>query len=122
MVVDQLRNQPAVHHFDGAFPRRPIVQGPFDRLPRHRSRGGAHGPDRQPLSGLASAPEWLPRGWGALGQDLAPGATGSLLRSAAYVDGAGAGRSVVVLACWIVAGLVLVSLGARRSAQASAAA
>lgn len=36
-----------------------------------------------PLSGLASAPELLPAPWGALGQLLPPGATGSLIRNLA---------------------------------------
>src|SRR5918911_366988 len=40
-----------------------------------------------PLSGLTSAPEFLPSGWGALGRLLPPGATGTLLRSNAYFDG-----------------------------------
>ena len=40
-----------------------------------------------PLSGLASAPELLPAGWGTLGQFLPPGAAGSLLRSSAFFDG-----------------------------------
>lgn len=40
-----------------------------------------------PLSGLASAPEMLPRGWGALGQLLPQGANATLLRSTAYFSG-----------------------------------
>ena len=43
-----------------------------------------------PLSGLTSAPELLPSGWGALGQWLPQGATATLLRSTAFFDGAGA--------------------------------
>ena len=43
-----------------------------------------------PLSGLNSAPEMLPSGWGALGQWLPQGATATLLRSTAFFDGAGA--------------------------------
>ena len=67
-----------------------------------------------PLSGLASAPELLPAGWGAFGQLLAPGAAGQLLRSAAYFDGAGAASSMMVLSFWVVLGLVLAFIGARR--------
>jgi hypothetical protein len=65
-----------------------------------------------PLSGLSSAPELLPRPWGALGQLLPPGAGGSLLRSEAFFDGHGAARPAVVLACWIVAGAALLLIGA----------
>ncbi len=67
-----------------------------------------------PLSGLASAPELLPAGWGAFGQLLAPGAAGQLLRSAAFFDGAGAASSLMVLSFWVVLGLVLAFVGARR--------
>ncbi|WP_053205224.1 hypothetical protein [Jiangella muralis] len=71
-----------------------------------------------PLSGLASAPELLPAGWGALGQLLPPGATGSLLRSVAYFDGAGAAGPLLVLACWLAGGVALFALGVRRAAAA----
>jgi hypothetical protein len=64
-----------------------------------------------PLSGLSSAPELLPRPWGALGQLLPPGAGGSLLRSEAFFDGHGATRPAAVLACWILAGAALVLIG-----------
>jgi hypothetical protein len=68
-----------------------------------------------PLSGLASAPELLPAGWGTLGQFLPPGAFGSLLRSTAYFDGAGALRPALVLACWFAAGIALFVFGAARA-------
>jgi hypothetical protein len=68
-----------------------------------------------PLSGMTSAPEMLPTGWGALGQLLPPGAAGTALRSVSYFDGAGAARPLVVLACWLVVGLALCALGATRS-------
>lgn len=67
-----------------------------------------------PLSGLASAPEFLPSGWGALGQLLPPGANATLLRSNAYFEGAGGGRPAVVLACWALLGLVLVIMATVR--------
>ncbi len=67
-----------------------------------------------PLSGLATAPEFLPAFWSTLGAWLPPGAGGQLLRSAAYFDGAGAGPHLLVLGVWFVLGLVLVALGARR--------
>jgi hypothetical protein len=67
-----------------------------------------------PLSGLASAPQMLPTGWGTLGQFLPPGAAGTALRSVSFFDGAGSGRSFVVLGCWLLFGLVLCGLGAAR--------
>ena len=46
-----------------------------------------------PLSGLTSAPEMLPAPWGAIGQLLPPGATGTLLRNVALFDGAATTRA-----------------------------
>jgi hypothetical protein len=74
-----------------------------------------------PLSGLSSAPELLPAGWGTLGQFLPPGATGTLLRSLAFFDGAGAARSVTVLTCWLAGGLALYAVGLRRTRNHEAA-
>lgn len=68
-----------------------------------------------PLSGMTSAPEMLPNGWGTLGQLLPPGAAGTALRSVSFFDGAGAARPLVVLACWLLAGVALCGLGALRS-------
>lgn len=68
-----------------------------------------------PLSGLASAPEFLPVGWGALGQLLPQGATATLLRSTAYFAGAGATTAVAVLACWAGVGALLVVIAALRT-------
>ena len=73
-----------------------------------------------PLSGLTSAPELLPSGWGALGQLLPPGATGTVLRSNAYFDGVGANRAVLVLSCWIGFGLLLVAVAALRARRTPA--
>lgn len=67
-----------------------------------------------PLSGLTSAPEMLPSGWGTVGQLLPPGALGTALRSTAYFDGAGSAMAFVVLSCWLVAGLLLLGIGAAR--------
>ncbi|GEA86797.1 hypothetical protein [Cellulomonas cellasea] len=60
-----------------------------------------------PLSGMTSAPELLAPPWGALGQLLPPGASGTLLRSTAYFDGAGAAAPATVLAAWVACGLLL---------------
>jgi hypothetical protein len=51
-----------------------------------------------PLSGVPSAPELLPRPFGLIGQALPPGAGGSLLRSTAFFDGSAAGPPLTVLA------------------------
>lgn len=67
-----------------------------------------------PLSGAATAPEMLPEGWGALGRLLPPGATGTLLRSVAFFDGAGAARPLLILATWAVAGATLIALATLR--------
>ncbi|MFI7068535.1 ABC transporter permease [Kribbella sp. NPDC050124] len=65
------------------------------------------------LSGVASAPQMLPTALGTLGQFLPAGAGGTLLRSTGYFDGAGAGRPVLTLVAWVVAGLTLAVLGGR---------
>lgn len=72
-----------------------------------------------PLSAATSAPELLPQPWGTIGQYLPPGASATLLRSAAFFDGAGGAGPLAVLAAWATAGLVLVVLGGlrRRSAD-----
>jgi hypothetical protein len=70
-----------------------------------------------PLSGLNSAPEMLPSGWGTLGQWLPQGATATLLRSTAFFDGAGATTAIAVLTCWAVAGVGLIVLAAVRQGR-----
>jgi hypothetical protein len=68
-----------------------------------------------PLSGMTSAPELLPQPWGAVGQLLPPGAGGTLLRSVAFFDGAGAALPAWVLTAWASAGLLLAAIpGASR--------
>lgn len=68
-----------------------------------------------PFSAATSAPELLPKPWGALGQFLPPGAASSLLRSVAFFDGAGATKPLVVLSIWSLATLALLGLGALRT-------
>lgn len=63
-----------------------------------------------PLSAVGAAPELLPQPWGAVGQWLPVGAGGTLLRSAAFFDGAGAGTPLAVLAGYAAVGLALVLL------------
>lgn len=74
-----------------------------------------------PLSGMTSAPEMLPSGWGTLGQWLPQGATATLLRSTAYFDGAGAGAAVAVLTGWALLGAALVAVAAVRSRRRAGA-
>ncbi|MFC4761014.1 ABC transporter permease [Fructobacillus durionis] len=64
-----------------------------------------------PLSGLGSAPEMLPKGWGFLGQLLPPGATGTLLRNITFFDGNAIAMPVCVLLTYIVVGMILFKIG-----------
>ena len=73
-----------------------------------------------PLSGLTSAPEMLPAGWGTLGQLLPQGATATVLRSTAFFGGAGSSGAVVVLACWALTGTALLSAAALRHRKLAA--
>ena len=70
-----------------------------------------------PLSGIATGPQWLPAPWGEIGQLMPIGAAGTAMRSAVFFNGAGAGRAVIVLTCWALAGLVMSALGARLTAR-----
>ncbi|AVT41319.1 hypothetical protein C6W10_09580 [Plantactinospora sp. BB1] len=63
-----------------------------------------------PLSAVGAAPELLPQPWGEVGQWLPIGAGGTLLRSAAFFDGAGATAPLLILAAYAAAGLLLVAL------------
>jgi len=64
-----------------------------------------------PLSAVSAAPELLPRPWGAVGQALPVGAGGTLLRSTAFFDGAGGAGPALVLAAYLLVGLVLTLVG-----------
>ncbi|MGR8827711.1 ABC transporter permease [Leuconostoc citreum] len=64
-----------------------------------------------PLSGLASAPEMLPTGWGALGQLLPPGATGTLLRNIAFFNRHAIAYPLTVLLAYVVVGMLLFKIG-----------
>ncbi|OBG17657.1 hypothetical protein A5765_06000 [Mycolicibacterium celeriflavum] len=74
-----------------------------------------------PLSGLNTAPELLPSGWEQFGQLLPQGANATLLRSAAFFDGAGATIPVIVLTCWTAFGAVLIVIAALRQRRGSSA-
>ncbi|SBT54488.1 hypothetical protein [Micromonospora narathiwatensis] len=73
-----------------------------------------------PLSAVSAAPELLPQPWGLVGQFLPVGAGGTLLRSTAYFDGAGAYRPLAVLAGYALLGLLLVLAGRFRTGGAAA--
>lgn len=64
-----------------------------------------------PWSAVASAPELLPEPAGAIGRLLPPGAGGTLLRSTAFFDGAGATSHLVVLLAWATIGFGAVWAG-----------
>lgn len=68
-----------------------------------------------PLSGVATAPEFLAEPWRSIGAWLPPGAGGQVLRSATYFDGAGAAPHLLVLGSWFLLGLVLVGLASTRT-------
>jgi len=70
-----------------------------------------------PLSGLTSAPQLLPSGWGTLGQWLPQGANATLLRSTAFFGGAGATMAIAVLTCWALAGAALIVIAAVRNGK-----
>jgi hypothetical protein len=76
-----------------------------------------------PWSGIASAPELLPKAAGFIGQLLPPGAGGHLLRNTAFFDGADSGGQLAVLLVWMVLGLGAIMVGAamrrRRTALTS---
>jgi hypothetical protein len=72
-----------------------------------------------PLSGLTSAPEMLPAGWGEFGQFLPQGANATLLRSTAFFDGAGSSTAIAVLTCWAVVGVLIIVIAAQRRAMQS---
>ena len=74
-----------------------------------------------PLSGLSSAPEMLPTGWGTLGQWLPQGANATLLRSTAFFDGGGATTAIAVLTCWAIAGAALIVIAAVRQGRSAPA-
>ncbi|MGW0022892.1 ABC transporter permease [Rhodococcus sp. NPDC003383] len=68
-----------------------------------------------PLAGIATTSAWLPSGLGTFGQILPPGAAGTLVRSAAYFDWAGGSTAALTLVTWVVVGLALYAVGARRA-------
>jgi hypothetical protein len=74
-----------------------------------------------PLSGMATAPEFLAEPWRTIGASLPPGAGGQLLRSSGYFEGAGAGPHLVVLGAWFLLGILLVAVASRTKRTAATA-
>ena len=72
-----------------------------------------------PLSGLSSSPDLLPSPWGAIGQLLPPGATGTLLRNVGFFNGHNIIHPIVVLTVWLVAGLGLYAIALWRQTDVS---
>jgi hypothetical protein len=68
-----------------------------------------------PLSGLAGGPEMLPTPWGAIGQLLPPGATGTLMRDVAFFEGHGVAKPLITLTCYLIAGIALYTIGVARA-------
>lgn len=64
-----------------------------------------------PLSAVSAAPELLPRPWGEVGQWLPVAAGATLIRSAAFFDGAGGTHALWVLVGYAVVGLLLALVG-----------
>jgi hypothetical protein len=73
-----------------------------------------------PIASAAQPVEFLAAPWGAVGQWFPPGAAATLLRDLSYFPAADATFPWLVLAGWVVAGLLLVLLGALRTQSSSA--
>lgn len=71
-----------------------------------------------PLSGIASGPQWLPHPWGTLGQWLPIGAAGNSMRGVGFFDGALAGGSLLILLGWVVFGVALTTIAHFRHVRA----
>jgi hypothetical protein len=66
-----------------------------------------------PAAGGSIARPYLPSFWGTIGPFLPPGAGTTAVRNTIYFDGNGIGKSLIVLAAYLVAGAVVV-FGVRR--------
>ncbi len=72
-----------------------------------------------PLSGQSMPKEFLLEPWGAVGQWLVPGASGTLLRNLSYFPDADAAFAWVILAGWLALGVLLILLSALRGRRAN---
>ena len=64
-----------------------------------------------PISGAALPPQFLPGSWGEVGQWLPPGAAATLVRELSYFPNADKTFPWLVLAGWVVGGLILALVG-----------
>ena len=71
-----------------------------------------------PAAGGSVARPFLPSFWGTIGPFLPPGAGTTAVRNTIYFDGNGIGKSLIVLAAYLVAGAVVVFGIRRRTPQA----
>jgi hypothetical protein len=71
-----------------------------------------------PAAGGSVARPFLPGFWGTIGPFLPPGAGTTAVRNTIYFDGNGIGKSLIVLAAYLVAGAVVVFGVRRRTPQA----
>lgn len=69
-----------------------------------------------PIAAAAQPPQFLPEPWGAIGQLFVPGASATLLRSVMYFPDAATAVQWIVLACWLVGGVILALIGHHREA------
>ncbi|MEU1971614.1 hypothetical protein ABZ477_08150 [Microbacterium sp. NPDC019599] len=69
-----------------------------------------------PISAAAIPVQFLPEPWGAVGQWFVPGASANLLRSTSYFPDASTTAQWLILAAWIVGGVLLALIGHRRNA------
>ncbi len=70
-----------------------------------------------PAAGGSVARPFLPSFWGTIGPFLPPGAGTTAVRNTIYFDGNGIGKSLIVLAAYLVAGAVVVFGIRRRTPQ-----
>jgi hypothetical protein len=71
-----------------------------------------------PAAGGSVATPFLPSFWGTIGPFLPPGAGTTAVRNTIYFDGNGIGKSLIVLAAYLVVGAVVVFGIRRRTPQA----
>ncbi|MHC2998597.1 hypothetical protein [Microbacterium sp. HJ5] len=69
-----------------------------------------------PIASAAQPMQFLPEPWGAVGQFFVPGASATLLRSVMYFPDAATATQWIVLATWLVGGVVLALVGHHREA------
>ncbi len=71
-----------------------------------------------PLAGQTQPKEFLLEPWGAVGQWMVPGASGTLMRSLSYFPDADVTFPWLVLTAWLAVGVVLIAAGLGRRRRA----